>query len=105
MVSLPGPVAGSLSGASGRPRRPLRGLVANLVLPTAQSGGGKAVRVTDPSRPGDCQQGKLHGRPSTSEALGLPWDRYQTEWTWSACGPLGPWLTVYSTFWFSVRVR
>ena len=29
----------------------------------------------------------------------------QSAWTWSACGPLGPWLTVYSTFWLSVRVR
>jgi hypothetical protein len=29
----------------------------------------------------------------------------QTAWTWSACGPLGPWLAVYSTFWFSARVR
>jgi hypothetical protein len=29
----------------------------------------------------------------------------QSAWTWSACGPLGPWLTVYSTFWLSARVR
>jgi hypothetical protein len=53
---------------------------------------------------GRLSAGKLHGRPAPRGA-GLPWDRYQAAWTWSACGPLGPWLTVYSTFWFSVRVR
>jgi hypothetical protein len=29
----------------------------------------------------------------------------QSARTWAACGPLGPWFTVYSTFWFSASER
>ena len=29
----------------------------------------------------------------------------QTARTCAACGPLGPWVTLYSTFWFSSRLR
>ena len=35
--------------------------------------------------------------------LSLPVD--QTVRTCAACGPFGPWVTLYSTFWFSSSVR
>jgi hypothetical protein len=36
---------------------------------------------------------------------GLPRGRCQSARTEAACRPLGPWLTVYSTFWFSSSER
>ena len=42
--------------------------------------------------------------PRLSRA-GLPPTSGQIAWTCSACGPFGPWRVVYSTFWFSSRLR
>jgi diketogulonate reductase-like aldo/keto reductase len=43
-------------------------------------------------------------RQARAQGRGLPRRRQRVR-TEAACGPLGPWLTVYSTFWFSSSER
>jgi hypothetical protein len=57
------------------------------------------------TRPRHGRQGNEPAAGSRPEVLACRGTVNQRAWTWSACGPLGPWLTVYSTFWLSARVR
>jgi len=79
------------AGCKEPPRDPGRGAASGAAAPLLAAGYGPAIRPAPRPR-------------LVVEALGRR-DHDQSAWTWSACGPLAPWLTVYSTFWFSVRVR
>jgi hypothetical protein len=73
----------------------------SLALGNAVLTANARMRITNPVGAGPSASRESRTAGSRPEALRLLRDRYQTEWTWSACGPLMPGLTVYSTFWFS----
>jgi hypothetical protein len=57
---------------------------------------GNRLRASHPASVCGCRSTRAAAGPRLA-ALG-PVGHDQTAWTWSACGPLAPWLTVYSTF-------
>jgi len=63
----------------------------------------KTMQVTKTTRPKNLGGGSSRERedPPPERVLGCP----QTARTCAACGPFGPWVTLYSTFWFSSRLR